>query len=158
MTPKYAVDTQVFNWIRDFGFELSAYLPAQFFISAVQAAELQAAKDAALLNLVEVWVDDTHPAESFVFGAKGLGFGQWKWSDGVTYERILEALNSANRKANNVEDALIGEHAIKNGLILLTGDKILAETMSSLGAQVRFIEHPSKSERGATPCAATTRP
>lgn len=76
----------------------------------------------------------------------------------MTYERILEALNSANRKADNVEDALIGEHAIKNGLIPLTGDKILAETMRSLGAQVRFVEHPSKSERGATPCAATTRP
>ncbi|WP_332608569.1 hypothetical protein [Achromobacter sp. ESBL13] len=152
MEKAYAIDTQVFNWIRNFGFDLSAFQPAKFFISPVQAAELQASKDvernAELHNLVQVWVDEIQPAESFVFGAKGLGFGRWRWSDGKTFQAILTAMNATKPKANNVEDALIGEHALKNGLVLLTGDRNLAETMKTLGAQVCFVEHPSKGKAG----------
>lgn len=152
MVTAYAVDTQVFNWVLDFGFDLSKFQPAQFFISPIQAAELQASKDternSALLNLLKVWDVQTRPAESLVFGRKGLGFGNWKWSDGKTYEAILDALNAAKPKSNNIEDALIGEQALKNDWVLLTGDRTLAETTKGLGAQVHFVEHPSKAKLG----------
>ncbi len=144
MTPRYAIDTQVFNWMRDFEFDLSVFQPAQFFISPVQMEELKAGNDTELLRLVDCWIDEVQPAESFVFGVKGGGFGQGKFSDGRTYSRILNALNAAKKKRNNPQDSLIGEHAYKNGLILLTGDLLLAETMKRLGGKVHFVEHPSK--------------
>ncbi|MNW05980.1 hypothetical protein D3C71_2023110 [compost metagenome] len=87
------------------------------------------------------------PAESFVFGAAGLPIGNWRWSDGVTFQRILDEMNATSKKRNNVEDALIGEHALKNRLVLLTGDRNLARAMTALGAYVHFFEHPSKGER-----------
>lgn len=171
MTPKYAIDTQVFNWICDFDFDLSAFQPAQFFISVIQEAELRAITDHVrkdrLLAMLDVWEVGVQPAESFVFSGKpedsspglaGLSFGNWKWSDGVTYSRILDALNAARPKPNNDADALIGEHAIKNNLILLTGDFRLAEAMKALGARVQFVEHPSKGMTRTGQCAATTKP
>lgn len=171
MPTKYAIDTQVFNWICDFDFDLSALQPAQFFISVVQEAELRAIKDEArrerLLALLAIWEVEIQPAESFVFrgkpedsspGLAGLSFGNWKWSDGVTYLRILEVLNAARPKSNNDADALIGEHALKNNLSLLTGDRNLAAAMKALGAQVRFVEHPSKGMTRRGQCAATTKP
>lgn len=152
MVEKYAIDTQVFNWICDFDFDLSALQPAEFFISVVQEAELRAIKDEVrrerLLALLATCDVKVQPAESFVFsgedsspGLAGLSFGNWKWSDGVTYPRILDAMNAARPKSNNDADALIAEHAIKNNLILLTGDRNLAAAMKALGAQVRFVEH-----------------
>jgi len=49
-------------------------------------------------------------------------------------------LNKRNRKTNNFKDALIGETALINNLILVTDDDDLFQTMIDLGGRVISLE------------------
>lgn len=63
------------------------------------------------------------PTESFVLGTSRLG--EAKWGDG----EVLEGLRKENQ--NHTEDALIGEVAIKKGILLVTNDKTLKSRVNS---------------------------
>ena len=63
------------------------------------------------------------PTESFVRGTSRLG--EAKFGDG----KILENLRQENEK--HTEDALIGEVAIKKGILLVTNDKTLKSRVNS---------------------------
>ncbi|HEC87330.1 MAG TPA: hypothetical protein ENI49_05645, partial [Thermoplasmatales archaeon] len=69
------------------------------------------------------------PTESFVVGLKYSRVGKAKLGGGV----LLEAIREGNLK--HTRDALIGETAIKNGLILVTNDKRLLNKVRDLGGQ-----------------------
>jgi predicted nucleic acid-binding protein len=53
------------------------------------------------------------------------------------YGRFLQRLNELNKsKPNNVQDALIGETALTNGIALVTEDKNLAQIITEFGGSV----------------------
>jgi rRNA-processing protein FCF1 len=57
-----------------------------------------------------------------------------KLSDGVMYEKILQPLEKEKpNHRGNKKDALIGETAIKNGITLVSNDRVLRETIKELG-------------------------
>ena len=61
-------------------------------------------------------------------------WGGAKWSDGNLYEEILTELDNIKKKPNNIQDSLIAETAIKNGLVLVTEDKNLRRVSGKRGA------------------------
>ncbi len=63
------------------------------------------------------------PTESFILGTSRLG--EAKLGDG----KVLEGLRKENQ--NHTEDALIGEVAIKKGILLVTNDKTLKSRVNS---------------------------
>lgn len=63
------------------------------------------------------------PTESFVLGTSRLG--EAKLGDG----KVLEGLRQENQ--NHTEDALMGEVAIKKGILLVTNDKTLKSRVNS---------------------------
>lgn len=55
---------------------------------------------------------------SFTFDVKGAGAAEGRWSDDVTYTKIYKPLNKRRSKSNNIQEALIGEHAFTKGPVL----------------------------------------
>jgi hypothetical protein len=86
-----------------------------------------------LLNLA-TWRPRLVPVESIV--ADVSRWGHTKWSDGETYTTVRAALDAVKQRGNNVQDAMIGEVALKDGFTLVTGDKLLADTIEAMGGAV----------------------
>lgn len=123
---KYVVDTSLINKLVDCTVGADE-LPndGSFVASHIQIDELNQTKNvqrrAKLLEKFAEVIDEVLPTESFVLGTSRLGEG--KLGDGVPYQAIKAELDSRNKgKANNSEDALIAEVAMKNGYTLLTAD------------------------------------
>lgn len=68
------------------------------------------------------------PTESAVYGVSRWGEAKW-----TSEESLIEILRKGNLK--HTEDALIGETAIKNNLILVTNDPRLMKKVISLGGK-----------------------
>jgi predicted nucleic acid-binding protein len=68
----------------------------------------------------------------------------------------LEALEAKGRRKNNanIHDALLGEVAIKNEMVLVTNDGKLAEVVKAKGGYVRTVPYQnSKWERSLEPAS-----
>lgn len=79
------------------------------------------------------------PTETMVWDR--TRWGQAKWSDGVRFTAIKDALDALNKsKPNNVNDALIAEVGMVNGHTLITSDRHLAEVVRQQGGAVKFID------------------
>lgn len=65
-------------------------------------------------------------------------WGEAKWTDPETpcYEAIKSDLDRIKEKQNNIQDALIGETALKNKFIFVTDDKDLLRVMKKYGCNV----------------------
>ena len=87
------------------------------------------------------------PTESFVWDVSRWGMS--KWSDDDLYEKIRSDLDKLEKKANNIEDALIAETAIKRGFNLVTEDKALTQVTQEHGGQTisfgEFLQQCNKS-------------
>lgn len=123
---KYIVDTSLINKLVD-GSVMADELPkdGSFVATHIQMDELNRTKDAyrraELIRKFSDTIDEVLPTESFVLDISRLDDG--KLGDGVSYLSIKTALDSLNGgKANNSNDALIAEVAMKNGYALLTAD------------------------------------
>lgn len=71
------------------------------------------------------------PTESFILGKSKLGFA--KLSDENYYEKLL------NESKNNVNDAIIGDTALKNNLIQVSNNKRLRNKILSFNGRVMTI-------------------
>lgn len=145
---KYVVDTNIINWLID-GIIEPQDLPtdAEFVITHIQIDELNQTSDTdrrarLLIELIDM-ASMKVPTETFVLDISrpdnaNLG-------DGILYEKVRAGLDFINHnKSNNVRDALIAEVAIKNGYVLLTADKDLADVAQKNNCQVRLYKLQSK--------------
>ena len=141
---KYVLDTNIFNWILD-GRIGTGDLPSDglFFATPLQSADISVTADderrRLLLSKLEEIAPSVLHAESFMFGVEGAGFDQAKWSDGQTYPALMALLDARRLRPSNVQDALIAEVAFKNGMSLITADKILSEVAEGFGISVVFF-------------------
>ena len=157
----YMFDTNIFNHILEGMAGLTGFVDrAKFYATHVQIDELKKTsnegKRIALLRIFEEVTNGRVPTESFVLGASRLDeaklggeqlvptesavwgvsrYGQCKYtaSDNL-YEPLKSKLDAANKaQPNNVQDALIGETAIKNGFTLVTHDRDLFWATTEFG-------------------------
>jgi len=170
--PDYMLDTNIFNHILDGGITIDE-LPTdgQFKVTHIQDDELSNTKaedrKAKLLKVFDHTIDIRVLTESTVLGTSKLGqsklgnnnimptesavwdvsrYGMAKYtSEDNLYRPIKEILDKLNKnKPNNIQDALIAETSIKNGLTLITSDEDLCETAKKFGGDVIFFERKKK--------------
>ena len=142
----YMFDTNIFNQILDSGFDMTLLTSeARYFVSHIQFDEIQKTRDLErreqLLSVFERIPQERIPTESAVWDVSR--WDEAKWSSGSSpYNEILNRLNKRNRdKPNNVQDALIAETAIENGIALVTRDSdLLAVVRGSKGDVLSFNE------------------
>lgn len=109
----------------------------EYFITHVQTDEISKCSDEEKRKKLTLFFVVLKPTvvgtESFVIGTSRLGFA--KLSDGQTFEK----LRKGNLKYTN--DALIGEVALKNDLVLVSEDKQLRNKVNSeSGKAISFKE------------------
>ena len=80
--------------------------------------------------------------EEFVF--KGQNLGCAKFGNGDLYKKILGYMNEIRPDKNHVNDALIGQVAIKNGLLLISKDKLFREAVMKLDGKAESLSEFNK--------------
>lgn len=102
----------------------------EVYITHLQVDEINECSDtekrAQLFNSMTELRPCKVPTESFCIGVSRIGSA--KINDG---NGLIEKLEAGN--PNNAHDALIGETAIKNGLMLITNDKKFKNRVIELG-------------------------
>ena len=78
--------------------------------------------------------------ESAVWDKSKWNAAKWTKRDNL-YSPIKRDLDKRKKKKNNVEDALIAETAIKNGLTLVTNDENLRVVAMQYGGECMYFEH-----------------
>lgn len=141
----YMLDTNVFNALRD-GYPESNLLPknGRFLVTSVQMQEINAIKNPTerkkLLDIFSEVATTSIPTETALWGYST--FNESKFSDGVTYQQILESLSAKNTKKNsNMQDVLIAETSIANGCTLITSDKHLHEVVLDFHGKSKWFEY-----------------
>ena len=128
----YMFDTNIFNRILDGAidiFELRGRV--HFYATHIQLDELKATSNdqrrQELLAVFEEVVESNQiPTESFFLDVSQLDQATLGDEENDLCSRIKEELNKRNKnKTNNIQDSLITETAMKNGLILVTHDSDL---------------------------------
>ena len=138
----YVFDTNVFNDILDEKVDISIFSRLTLFVTHIQHDELMHTKDEIrrdqLLSIFSQLDPSVGPTESFIIGYSRLGGA--KLGDGTIYLKILSQLDGLKKKPNNRCDALIGEAALKNHLILVTKDNNLFMVMEKMGCSVLKLD------------------
>lgn len=134
-------DTNIFDAILDGKIDINQF-PNKFsyFVTHVQKDEIEAIRQPEklkrkeqLLKLFKEIKKEEIVTEGCVVGASKVGKAK------IGNGGILEKLRKGNLK--HTEDALIGETAIKNNLILVTNDDKLRKKSKSLGGQaITFLQ------------------
>ncbi|MDN3581367.1 type II toxin-antitoxin system VapC family toxin [Mucilaginibacter flavus] len=108
----------------------------RIYLTHIQIDEINNCKDVEKRAKLFLFMIELNPkkiaTESFIIGTSRLGSA--KLSDG----NIIETLRGGNLKHTN--DALIGETAIKNNLILITNDLTFRKRVENLGGRVMSLE------------------
>jgi len=134
----FMFDTNIFNAILDEQIPIEK-LPRKFsyFVTHIQKDELEKTPEQERrVKLCEVFENIDQDNISTASGVWGISsWGNCCFSDGIFYKKILNDLNQIKKKNNNVQDALIGETAIRYGLMLVTNDKTLAEVVKKNSGQ-----------------------
>ncbi len=139
----FMFDTTVFNDIIRWKIDIDKF-PKNFnyFVTHIQFDQLNRTPDPnlrkKLLHIFKCMESEEIPTESVVLDVSRLG--KAKLGDG----KLLEELRKGNLK--HTEDALIGETAIRNGLILVTDDKALRKKVNRLEGRVITLEQFRRSE------------
>lgn len=138
----YMLDTNVLNWLVDEHIKQEDLPAGDYFVTHIQIEELMASAEQerrTRLTLVLVELRPTRVnTESMV-----MDVSRWdnaNWGDGVVFDKLRGILDQLNKgKANNVQDALIGEVCILKGYTLLTADKHLAQAVNQHGGMVQLF-------------------
>ena len=137
----YMFDTIMFNCILDGVVEISRFSgKAHFYATHVQLDELKATSNVQrrqelLAVFEEVVGSNTIQTESFVLDVSELDEAKLGDEEDDLYSQVKMALDKRNRnKPNNIQDALIIETAMKNGLTLATHDSDLFSVATKFGA------------------------
>lgn len=108
----------------------------EIFITHIQVDEINECTDkfkrASLFNLLTEIRPEKIPTETFALGLSK--FGNAKLGDAILFQKLR------NSNLNHSKDALIGETAIKQNLILITNDKRLKNKVNELGGTAMNIE------------------
>ncbi|MFA5584588.1 MAG: hypothetical protein WDA09_10275 [Bacteriovoracaceae bacterium] len=123
-------DTNIFNHLLDSGINLDTLPIAQIYFTFEQSDELQKTKDVdrrkKLLSVFQLCEPTETTIGTFVLDNARLDKTQI--GNGVLFGKILERLDSTEKKNNNYIDALIAESSHINGLTFVTDDAVLLET------------------------------
>ena len=132
---KIIFDTNIFRKILDGLIDLKTIIDnknkVEYIATHIQKDEIEQCKDAIikekLLSIFKEIDSKQIPTETIVLGVSRLGMS--KFSDGVLFEKL--------RKSNlkHTEDALIGETAIKNKLILVSEDRKFRNRVNKEGGK-----------------------
>jgi hypothetical protein len=143
----HILDTNIFNWLREGRLQIGD-LPASrpYIATNIQISELNKTKNEAIRNqLLEIFTaiaPKIHPTETFVADVSSVDLD--KVGGGKLYEKLRAALNILNgSKQNNVQDALIGEVALLQGLTLITADGDFAKVVQEHDGSVIYFS-PSR--------------
>ncbi len=142
--PRFMFDTNVFGKILLIQVPHSLLTDKhEYFVTHIQNDELNAAPQRVknrLLTVFQVIPQQLIPTEAAIIGISRIDMA--KIGDGGLYNLILSELG--NRKPlepeNNRKDALIGETAIKNEIILVTDDKALLDSVEGHGGKVMSFD------------------
>lgn len=140
------LDTNVFNAIRD-GVDIGSLIEidGSLIVTSIQMREIRANPDKAdrdkLLKIYSEINPRLVPTESAVYGISEFDLANF--SDGVSYQALLDALNSKKWRSNNTEDILIAQTSIQNGWTLVTSDKRLSEVVNHFGGKVIHFPYGS---------------
>jgi len=138
---KYMFDTNIFDdivngklGIADIG-RYKNFKKAEIYVTHIQIDENNKCSDVdkrARLNIFMVKIRPILiPTSSCAFDISR--FDESKFGDGIIFNKIKK------RNINHVEDALIGETAIKEGIILVTNDRRLKNIVIELGGNALFL-------------------
>lgn len=139
---KYIFDSNVFDALVSGELDVDKIVQykssrnAEFYITHIQVDEINECVDkekrAKLFLSMGKLRPIIIPTSSFILGKSRLGHA--RLGDGV----ILEELRQGNIK--HTEDALIGETAIKNNLILITNDQTMHKKVTEASGSAIFVD------------------
>lgn len=138
---KYMFDTNIFDdivngklGIADIG-RYKNFKKAEIYVTHIQIDENNKCSDVdkrARLNIFMVKIRPILiPTSSCAFDRSR--FDESKFGDGIIFNKIKKG------NIKHVEDALIGETAIKEGIILVTNDRRLKKIVIELGGNALFL-------------------
>jgi predicted nucleic acid-binding protein len=115
----------------------------EYFITHIQNDELDAAPPEIKkkwLNVFQIIPHQLIPTETAIIDVSRIGMA--KIGHGELYNLILSELGKKKPCAskNNRKDALIGETAIKNEIILVTEDRALRDSVKRHGGRVMSFD------------------
>jgi predicted nucleic acid-binding protein len=115
----------------------------EYFVTHIQNDELNAAPQEIrkrLLTVFQVIPQQSIPTETAIFDISR--FDMAKLGDAELYTLILRELDIKKSLAheNNIKDALIGETAIKNKIVLVTNDKALLDSVKGHAGTVMTFD------------------
>jgi rRNA-processing protein FCF1 len=109
----------------------------KFYVTHVQVDEINKCPEVnkrSILNLFMLkTMPEVIPTETIVLGYSRLG--EAKFGNDEFYKKLL-----VNNNPKHIEDALIGEVAIKNNIILITEDTKFLKKVIKLGGQAISID------------------
>ncbi|GAH03750.1 unnamed protein product, partial [marine sediment metagenome] len=140
----FMFDTNIFGHILDNKILVENFPKnLNFFITPIQLYELKKTRDQnrrkMLLTIFNKIDQENIPTESTVLGVSKLGYSKLSRKNNL-YEKIKSDLDEKVLKQNNIQDALIAETAIKNGLILVTNDGDLLEVTQKYNGEVSNLK------------------
>lgn len=142
MTFKFMFDTNIFDSVLDEKVDINKFPNNyEFFVTHIQKDEIEAIdkpekqdKKKKLLGLFKELNQEKMSTESAVWGVSKWGESKW-----TSENNLIEELRKGNLK--HTEDALIGETAIKNNLILVTNNtNDLLRRVKALGGKAITFE------------------
>lgn len=144
MSSRFMFDTNIFDAVLEGRIEISQ-LPktVDYFVTHIQLDEIEAInklekmeRKKQLLKLFKEIKQEEVATESFVLDVSRLN--QAKLGNGALFEELRQG------NLESINDALIGETAIKNNLILVTNDDKFLKKVKALGGQAitfkQFLE------------------
>lgn len=139
---KYIFDTNIFDDIVNEKLKVSDiikyknYKKVEIYVTHIQIDEINKCSDADKRARLNIFMDKIGSilvsTSSCAFDVSR--FDASKFGNGIIFNKIKKG------NINNVEDALIGETAIKEGIILVTNDKRLKNIVIKLGGNAISLD------------------
>jgi hypothetical protein len=144
------LDTNVFNRMQSGQTPLTAFEGHELYITHIQRDELNRTKDRTLaekfLNIVSMVNPELAPTQTGIWGDSR--WGQFKWSNGKTYEKMLDRLKfldaaknkKSNESLNQSRDVRISETAIENDFTLVSTDRKLINLTTEFNGKAIHLD------------------
>jgi predicted nucleic acid-binding protein len=139
---RFMFDTDIFGKILKDNIVLDIMKKSkhQYYITHIQLDELNKTPHEIKerqRNTFKTISQELIPTESAVFGVSRVRLA--KIGDSKLYSNILKELNKKRpENRNNSKDALIGETALRNSIILVTDDNALYDLIEKMGQAIKF--------------------